>query len=123
MRTTDPSAPAYKRSGTGASLRHYLTALLAAFYVVVWWVLASRPPRSPDAETLAPPFRPDARPHANAVVWYQDLAPSDRPPVLLPPGWRLAEKDSWRVERAQESPPVPVPVPRERIGRIRTRSS
>lgn len=125
--TTINSGPAcVKRPGPLASIKLYLTALLAGAYLVIWWALASRLPAS-NAEPASGEPAPRTEPPisetqgAGAAVWYTDLPPSARPSVELPPGWRIANT-SPDSPAAEEAPPVPVRVLPER-NRVRTRSS
>ena len=123
MRTTDPGRSAAGRPRAMSNLKLYLTALLATFYTVVWWTLGLRLPRGATAERPEVESVPVNGPEAGSTAWYQDLAPADRPPLRLPPGWRLASPSSPSAAEPQDVPPVPVPVAPARASRIRTRSS
>lgn len=115
MTTTERGPRAAKRAEP--PVRAYLIVALATLYVVVWWRLgapasstASRPPvvRAPV------PDRPRA-------VWFADVPVADRPAVLVPEGWHLAD----RVAPPTSTRPArrTVRVSSRRSGRVRTRSS
>jgi hypothetical protein len=106
-----------------SNLKLYLTALLATFYTVVWWTLGLRLPRAATTEGPEVESVPGNGVGAGSMAWYQDLAPADRPPLHLPPGWRLASPSSPSAVAPQDAPPVPVRVAPARAPRIRTRSS
>jgi hypothetical protein len=126
MTTTNSGHSCARRPGRLASLKLYLTALLAGAYLVIWSALASRLPES-NAEPADAQPSPTAEPPisdtqgSGTAVWYTDLPPSARPSVQLPPGWRIANNppDS---PAAEDAPPVPVRVVPKRA-RVRTRSS
>ena len=122
-RTTDSIRSPAGRPRAMSSLKLYLTALLATFYTVVWWTLGLRLPRGAAAEAPEVESAPINGPAAGSTAWYQDLAPADRPPLHLPPGWRLASPSSPSAVEPQDEPPVPVRVAPARTTRIRTRSS
>lgn len=122
-RTTDPSRTPAGRPRAMSNLKLYLAALLATFYSVVWWTLGLRAPRAATTEQPEVESGPVNGPEAGATAWYQDLAPADRPPLHLPPGWRLASPSSASAMEPQDVPPVPVRVAPDRARRIRTRSS
>ena len=126
MRTINSGRPCARRASPLASLKLYLTALLAGAYLVIWWALAARLPSSNAALAKAEPSprtEPPIgdTPGAGAAVWYTDLPPSARPALQLPPGWRIAST-SPDSPAAVEAPPVPVRAIPERA-RVRTRSS
>ncbi len=123
MRTTEASRSTTARPRAISNLMLHLTALLAMFYSVVWWTLGLRVPRpattkEPNVESV-----PAIDQGRGATAWYQDLAPFDRPPIHIPPGWRLADPPSSSAAEPRDAPPVPVRVAPERATRIRTRSS
>jgi len=126
MTTINSGRACVRRPARLASIKLYLTALLAGAYLVIWWELASRLPAS-NAEPASGDPSPRTEPPisetqgAGATVWYTDLPPSARPSVELPPGWRIANT-SPDPPAAEEAPPVPVRVLPERV-RVRTRSS
>ena len=93
-------------SGPG-SLRLYLTAALALAYVGAWWASGMRT----GGTAAAPPPPP-------RTVWYDELPPSRRPPVSIPPGWYLAPSPA-----TVRAAPPPVRAARARPWRVRTRSS
>lgn len=122
--TTMIERPRASSSGAmGASnMRHYLIALLAAAYVVAWWLLGIRASATPD-EALAIEPTPEASAEPAIVTWFHDLPPANRPVVNLPAGWRIADRTTSSPAVTARAVPVPVRVSPARAGRIRTRSS
>ena len=106
--TTDPKHATTRTH----ELRLYLVSALALTYVVAWWTLGpteAPDPPSPALTTTTP------RAVAPFVAYYDDLPPSQRPP--LPPTWRPAAPAI--------SPKAPPSVRRVATPsrRVRTRSS
>jgi hypothetical protein len=118
MTTTDSARRPTEPPGLLTSLKLYLTAFLAALYLVIWWSLGSRAPSSDQPISAPPPAAPQ---QSSTAVWYQDLPPRARPVVQLPLGWRVTD-DNSSPPAADEAPPLPVRVAPEHA-RIRTRSS
>jgi hypothetical protein len=114
------TATTERRRAPGAgALRLYLLALLAAAYVVTWWLLARRATVGPAASDEVPEVPARRR----AATWFHDLPASERPVVDLPAGWHIADRSARPAAAAADAPPIPVRVPAARPGRIRTRSS
>jgi len=82
--------------------RLYIVAAVAGVYVLAWSQI------TPTLRAKAPAAQPRA-------VWLDDLPREQRPAVLPPAGWRVAD-------RSQVVAPVPRRVPAP-SARIRTRSS
>lgn len=105
--TTDSRGPRDPHHGaTSVELRLYVVAFLAAVHAITWRAIGGQ--ADDPVETTTPTVE------LPRFVWI-DRLPSDlRPPITLPPGWRLAPsvEDPTRV--------VEVPI---RVPRVRTRSS
>lgn len=114
---TEPRRPA--RARPGRELRRWIITALALGHVAVWRVvvrpMASAP--APDTGGVAPPPIAAAGP---AVVWFDELAVVDRPPVAVPAGWQLVDR---RAVPSAPARPRLVRAPTARPHRVRTRSS
>lgn len=117
MTTMTERSPPKARPGAMAPLRLYLIALLAFAYLVAWWAFGMRPRPSATAPEGSPP---GSRPRL--ATWYEELPASEKPPITLPAGWRLAARPA-EGPAVHPTGPVPVRVAPARPGRIRTRSS
>jgi hypothetical protein len=102
------------------TLEMLIVSALASVYLA-FWLLETGPVAAPPA-TSAAPTEPGP-PASSEVVWLETLPSSERPPLTLPDGWRLATHDSSvRAERPR-SARAPRTVVATRRARIRTRSS
>lgn len=123
--TTNPRSTTTARA-SGRALKLYVTTALALVYVGAWLGFAVLGDgRSPaDAQTSTPTPRPlDAGARGpGRVVWYRDLAASERPAIDLPPGWQVAETTPATQLAARDVPAVRRVAP-TRPRRVRTRSS
>ncbi len=122
MTTLERPCPAPTRPIGMANLKLHLIALLAMAYVAVWWMFGARAPRPAQLPEVSLEPVPSASPRL--ATWYEDLPPSRRPRVDLPPGWLIAETSvAPSSPIGREVVPEPVRVGPARPGRIRTRSS
>lgn len=109
-----------QRSTGGLSATEWRLAAITALstsYLAAWvWLFV---PSARDAEADAPSVAPGTRVAATrpTTVFYDDLPPGDRPPVVLPAGYRLASRDT------APEPVIAMRAPRRRPMRLRTRSS
>lgn len=101
-----------------------LVVLALASVYLAFWPLSSRPaappPRSPSRG------EPVVAVRATEAVWLETLPSSERPPLTLPEGWRLASHDASVPAdrpRTSDAPRARRSVVATRRGRIRTRSS
>lgn len=120
MRKTERSRPSPTPVVGATTLRLYLTAFLAATYVVAWWLFGGRTPRSAAEPSVAPAIDTSGEPRLAA--WFHALPPSQRPHVDVPAGWHIAESAA-PTGVARRGAPAQVRVSPARPGRIRTRSS
>ncbi len=114
------SRPSPTRVVGATTLRLYLMAFLAATYVLAWWLLGARAPRTAAVTSLAPAI--DTRGEPRLAAWFHALPPSERPRVDAPAGWHIAESAARSGETRRDAPAL-VHVSPRRPGRIRTRSS
>jgi hypothetical protein len=94
-------------------LRLYVVAVLAGVYLLTWRSIAGA--GAPTSALPAVPASPDAR----RVVWLDELPAARRPPLTVPPGWRVVSRD----EPATTTPRPVVVRAATRPVRVRTRSS
>ena len=120
--TTEARRPVRRPEGGGDDLRLWLVAVLAIVYLVGWWAFGARAGRPVATDRIVPEVAPSEEPRLAA--WYADLPPAERPPVVLPAGWRIAVPDDAAASAVREAASIPVrPVARFGRARIRTRSS
>lgn len=104
------------------NLRFHLASALAATYLLSWWAFGFRTSGS-TAAIANTPMAPRPTVLSRRAVWYGDLPPSQRLPVTLPPGWRIANATDGIAAPEPLPVPVEVRVAPSRTRRVRTRSS
>ncbi len=116
MTTERRQRPTDGRSATEWRLAA-LTALSTSYLVAWAWLFV---PSAQDANADAPSAAEGTRVAATrrAAVFYDDLAPADRPPLVLPAGLRLASRETTPVIAMRTAR-----APTRRPMRVRTRSS
>ena len=120
--TTERPRPSPAHAARGSNLRLYLIAFLATAYVMAWWLFGARAPATSAQLPVTEPVR-DASLQPRVVAWFDDLPPAQRPAVVLPPGWHVAERTAPSSSLTRREVPVPLRISPARPGRIRTRSS
>lgn len=101
------------------TLELLVVSALASVYLA-FWLLETRPVETP--ATSAAPTEPGLA-ASSEVVWLETLPSSERPPLTLPDGWRLATHDSSVRAETPRSARGPRTVVATRRARVRTRSS
>lgn len=103
-------------------LRLYVVAILAAVYTVSWRAITGSGALHGPNETPAAADEPavPTDPAAPTAVWLDDLPAAERPPMVLPAGWRVVPRGTTPT---LATPPRVVRVPAPRPLRVRTRSS
>ncbi len=137
--TSRPTPPS---SASGTEVKLAIVAVLAGVYLALWPQL-TRPVEPPAAGLPEPVASPVVAPTplsaavVPAAVWLDTLPASERPPLVLPDGWRLAaanggstfdagQLDTTTVSAVaprSHSLRAPVRVAATRRDRVRTRSS
>ncbi len=125
MTTNDRVRARPARADAASGLGAYLLALLATAYVAVWWMLGApgQPVAAAPTDASAPREQPTGGSTPPRTAWFHELPASERPVVVVPAGWHLADPT---VPQASVPPPVAaraLRVSSARPGRIRTRSS
>lgn len=115
-------------AGRARGLRAGLVAVLAGSYLAALWAFSGRPPSHAAASAPTPDVEaPRASAGASAPsapVWYQDLPSAQRPTVVLPAGWQIAQRAAPATgPSVRVAPAVTSTAPRARPARLRTRSS
>jgi hypothetical protein len=124
MTTTTERRRASSPGAMSASIvRLYLIALLATAYVVAWWLLGVRTPANLDQEARTLEPTPETSAEHGMATWFHDLPAAERPVVIVPAGWHIADRTTASLAASSRAAPIPVRVSPTRAGRIRTRSS